>query len=330
MKWNAFANDDDLAFEFTPNFNSNPGGFLVDPNAPRGRRQIRGRDRQRRAPATPPTSRGPAPAQWHHYALVIDTTAPAAEQIIPYVDGQPVAYEKTDIAAPGAGNFANSTLYFMSRGRQRPVRRRRPRRGRALQPGAAGRRRSPSTSAATARRRSPRSRPRRTRPQTGQQVSFNGSASSDPDGTIAKYEWDLDGNGTYETEHRAPTPPRPQPTPPRAPTTSSCGSPTTAAAPATTTRTSPSSSPGRVLREPRARDGRPDRLLAPGRASGTTLADSKGGVNAHTLGRADARAPPERCRPTPTPPSSFNGTTAAAPGQPQPLGHKQTHRSSSG
>ena len=28
---------------------------------------------------------------------------------------------------------------------------------------------------------------------------FNGSASSDPDGTIAKYEWDLDGNGTYET-----------------------------------------------------------------------------------------------------------------------------------
>ncbi len=34
---------------------------------------------------------------------------------------------------------------------------------------------------------------------TGQTVSFNGSASSDPDGTITKYEWDLDGNGTYET-----------------------------------------------------------------------------------------------------------------------------------
>ena len=24
--------------------------------------------------------------------------------------------------------------------------------------------------------------------------------SNDPDGTIAKYEWDLDGNGTYETD----------------------------------------------------------------------------------------------------------------------------------
>ena len=35
--------------------------------------------------------------------------------------------------------------------------------------------------------------------QSGQMVSFNGSASRDPDGTIAKYEWDLDGNGSYET-----------------------------------------------------------------------------------------------------------------------------------
>lgn len=36
--------------------------------------------------------------------------------------------------------------------------------------------------------------------RTGQTVSFDGSASSDPDGTIAKYEWDLDGNGSYETD----------------------------------------------------------------------------------------------------------------------------------
>ena len=32
----------------------------------------------------------------------------------PYVDGQPVAYTKRD-SGTGAGNFANSTLYFMSR-----------------------------------------------------------------------------------------------------------------------------------------------------------------------------------------------------------------------
>jgi hypothetical protein len=31
-------------------------------------------------------------------------------------------------------------------------------------------------------------------------VTFNGSTSSDPDGSIVKYEWDLDGNGSYETD----------------------------------------------------------------------------------------------------------------------------------
>lgn len=36
--------------------------------------------------------------------------------------------------------------------------------------------------------------------QTGQIVSFDASASSDSDGTIARYEWDLDGNGSYETD----------------------------------------------------------------------------------------------------------------------------------
>jgi PKD repeat protein len=35
---------------------------------------------------------------------------------------------------------------------------------------------------------------------TGQAVTFDGSASSDPDGTIANYKWDLDGNGSYETD----------------------------------------------------------------------------------------------------------------------------------
>ena len=48
--------------------------------------------------------------------------------------------------------------------------------------------------------------------QTWQSVSFDGSASSadgppfDADGTIAKYEWDLDGDGFYETNSgRTPT-----------------------------------------------------------------------------------------------------------------------------
>jgi hypothetical protein len=35
--------------------------------------------------------------------------------------------------------------------------------------------------------------------QTNQTVTFDGSTSSDLDGGIAKYEWDLDGDGSYET-----------------------------------------------------------------------------------------------------------------------------------
>lgn len=34
-------------------------------------------------------------------------------------------------------------------------------------------------------------------PNVGDAVNLNGSASSDSDGTIVKYEWDLDGDGTY-------------------------------------------------------------------------------------------------------------------------------------
>jgi dipeptidyl aminopeptidase/acylaminoacyl peptidase len=41
------------------------------------------------------------------------------------------------------------------------------------------------------------------RPYTGQLVTFDASGSTDPDGRIARYAWDLDGNGSYET--RGPT-----------------------------------------------------------------------------------------------------------------------------
>ena len=36
--------------------------------------------------------------------------------------------------------------------------------------------------------------------KTGQPVQFDASGSYDPDGTVVRYEWDLDGNGTFETD----------------------------------------------------------------------------------------------------------------------------------
>lgn len=38
------------------------------------------------------------------------------------------------------------------------------------------------------------------RPGAGQQVVFDASGSTDPDGEIVRYEWDLDGDGSFEAE----------------------------------------------------------------------------------------------------------------------------------
>jgi PKD repeat protein len=39
----------------------------------------------------------------------------------------------------------------------------------------------------------------------GQGAAFDGSTSSDPDGSVAKYEWDLDGDGLFETTGAKPS-----------------------------------------------------------------------------------------------------------------------------
>ena len=111
LNWNAYANNDALAMEFTPNFNNQPGGFLVDPNASTGSFGIAiGSGSSREDIYIPRPSAG----AWHYYALVFDTTAAAGAQITPYVDGKPVTYSVAS-QGTGAGNFANSTLYLMSR-----------------------------------------------------------------------------------------------------------------------------------------------------------------------------------------------------------------------
>ncbi|MEZ5121290.1 MAG: LamG domain-containing protein [Solirubrobacterales bacterium] len=112
LKWNAYANDDRLAVELTSNFNQNDGGFIVDPNDSSGKFAV--------GLGRPGSTRNnvlfnrPSAGSWHHYAFVLDTSAPAATQITPYVDGAVVPYTKVNAGA-GAGNFANATLNVMSR-----------------------------------------------------------------------------------------------------------------------------------------------------------------------------------------------------------------------
>lgn len=42
-------------------------------------------------------------------------------------------------------------------------------------------------------------------PTVGQTVTFDGSASSDTDGTVGSWQWDLDGDGAYEVQTPTPT-----------------------------------------------------------------------------------------------------------------------------
>jgi PKD repeat protein len=196
LKWNSYANNDALAMELTNNFNEADGGFLVDPNSSYGSFAVgigRGASRNTTLFARPTAG------QWHHYAFVLDATAPASEEVVPYVDGEAVAYSKPE-SGSGAPSFANSTLNFMSRA------------GTGLfgagdldEVAIYGRALNATTIAnhfhgVVTNKRPVASFTAPSTAQAGQSVSFDASASSDAEGPIAKYEWDLDGDGTYETD----------------------------------------------------------------------------------------------------------------------------------
>ena len=302
MKWNGYANDDRLAMEFTPNFNDNAGGFLVDPN---GRaRQLRRRHRQRRLAQQRllrPAERRP----WHHYAFVLDTTAPAAEQITPYVDGQPVAYTK---ATSGTGARPSPTRRSTScRAPAQPC----------SAPATSTRWRSttarsaPATIAGHYAGNAPTNAPSRPSPRpwpakAGETVSFNASASSDPDGTIAKYEWDLDGNGSYETNTGT--------TPTTSHTYSTAGNvevglrvTDNGGATATTTKTSRRS---RRRRWRRTDDLRQAVLATPGLIDYWRLGEASGTLSPTASG--PARRPPPANRPSASPARPQRPDTAAS------------------
>jgi PKD repeat protein len=204
MKWNAYANNDSLAMELTPNYNNNPGGFIVDPNAEQfgGTFAIGISEGETRNSIY---IQRPSVGVWHHYAFVLDTTAPAEHEITPYVDGQQVSFQQEG-KGTGGGPFASSTLYLFSRdasslfgsGYLQDL---------AIYSG--------DESAATveehfdANGTDPRPKaaftatPNPVRP--GQTVTFNAAESSYSKGSIVKYEWDLKGTGKYETTTTTPT-----------------------------------------------------------------------------------------------------------------------------
>lgn len=113
MWWNAFANDDKLAMEFTSNGANQAGGFFIDPNSSDGKIQI----------MTSSTfssdytvyTRTASSGVWNHYTVAIDRSLPLQQKCNAfYVNGIAQSGTGANVGTV-SGNFANSTLYIFSR-----------------------------------------------------------------------------------------------------------------------------------------------------------------------------------------------------------------------
>jgi PKD repeat protein len=196
MKWHVYGADDHLALEFTPNFNSNPGGFIVDPDATPGSDfavTIGNGSHYNNVMFERPSAEA-----WHYYAFVINTEEPAEAEITPYVDGRAVPYTKL-VSDTGAGNFADSTLFWMSRDASTLF-------GEGSMQDLALYDTTLSSSTILEHYAYGEHGPQAAFTQSpvvataGVPVHFDASGSISPTGSISDYAWDFDGSKTYSTD----------------------------------------------------------------------------------------------------------------------------------
>ncbi len=114
MYWNAFANNDAMALEFTANAGGGTNrGFYIDPNSDVpliGTMAITSGDG-----AGFRWSEGfarPSAAAWHHYAATLDRNTP---DVGLYIDGIAITPSLVIPAVWTASDFANDSLFFMCR-----------------------------------------------------------------------------------------------------------------------------------------------------------------------------------------------------------------------
>lgn len=119
MYWDAFANDDDLAFESSANYNNNPGAIIADANeASTTKFVIAVHDSGVTSGTNHASGQSftrPSAAAWHHYLVTFDLgSTPWVKNV--WIDGVAAGSLATfgtgSSAAPGFGNY---TWNFMSR-----------------------------------------------------------------------------------------------------------------------------------------------------------------------------------------------------------------------
>jgi len=116
MERTSFSDNDKLALEFSSNYNTdNAGGFIINPDSSSfgGGLFAVGHSRTGQASTHSETFARPSAGVWHHYVVVFDK-ASNPDSIDVWVDG--VAQSMTtNLSINSTDNFANSTLYLMSR-----------------------------------------------------------------------------------------------------------------------------------------------------------------------------------------------------------------------
>lgn len=108
--------NDNLGFEFGPNWNSNNGGFGFDPNW--GAQPTNAYFALGQASGGIGATLFTRPAVgWHHFAAILDRTVAAAigGLLLLFIDGKSVARTSKSNSGSVTGNFAKETLYLLSR-----------------------------------------------------------------------------------------------------------------------------------------------------------------------------------------------------------------------
>ena len=108
LYWNAFSNNDDLAWESSDDFNVNAGAIQNNPNWS-GVDYLVGITNSAGTGACFRSFTRPTAAVWHHYLLVLDLTATWATAVNAlYLDGVPITLTDVtaDVTAPSSfGNY---------------------------------------------------------------------------------------------------------------------------------------------------------------------------------------------------------------------------------
>lgn len=114
LKVTSWLGADQLAFEYTANYNSSTGGFIVNPNESGvGRFQVGMTSNSGVSYETVSFTR-PSTGVFHHYVVAMDRALTSGNQIVVYMDGAaPTLTHDSNVDI--TGSFVNSTLYFMSR-----------------------------------------------------------------------------------------------------------------------------------------------------------------------------------------------------------------------